>query len=259
MGKKSALTVLGSGDQAFSLALNGFQKIDTFDINKLSEYLVFGLKKALILKYDYAKYLKFLTLVSKDAFSLEELTAIINNLLPLMAGNYRLFWQELIKYNESLQQNNIEDLNLIQMLTLDSYKPVNKQNIPYLVNEKKYEALRHKLNEVEFSFQGTPGVLVPDTFESKYNVIILSNILDYFTSCWGTSWTINDLQPYVDSLLEMLKKNGLLFLHYQFRDDLFRGSNVTLDDLTELFKIEDKKVANEYEEYDHLLLIRNRK
>ena len=161
-----------------------------------------------------------------------------------------LYQEQLEEENQKSQQNNIEDLNLIQMLTLDSYKPVNKQNIPYLVNEKKYEALRHKLNEVEFSFQGTPGVLVPDTFDSKYNVIILSNILDYFTSCWGTSWTINDLQPYVDSLLEMLKKNGLLFLHYQFRDDLFRGSNVTLDDLT---------VANEYEEYDHLLLIRNRK
>ena len=38
--KNIVLTILGSGDQAFSLALKGFNKIDTFDINKLSEYLV---------------------------------------------------------------------------------------------------------------------------------------------------------------------------------------------------------------------------
>ncbi len=257
--KNRVLTVLGSGDQAFSLALKGFQKIDTFDINKLSEYLVFGLKKALILKYDYNKYLKFLSLVSKNAFSLLELTDILNKLLPLMDEEYRLFWQELIKYNKLLQQHKIEHLNLIQMLTIDSQKLVNKQNIPYLVSERKYEVLRNKLNTVEFTFQNIPGHLVPDTFKFKYNVIILSNILDYFTSCWGTSWTINDLQPYIDSLLEMLEKNGLLFLHYQFREDLFRDSCVTLNALKEVFKIENKKVLNDYDDYDHLLLIRNKK
>ena len=47
--KETALCVAGSGDQAFSLISKGIRKVELFDINKLTEYMIIGLKKAIIL------------------------------------------------------------------------------------------------------------------------------------------------------------------------------------------------------------------
>ncbi|MBR2828102.1 MAG: hypothetical protein IKE70_02595, partial [Bacilli bacterium] len=50
--KEKALTVLSSGDHLFNLIVDGYKEIDTFDINRLSEYTSLGLKRAMILKYN---------------------------------------------------------------------------------------------------------------------------------------------------------------------------------------------------------------
>ena len=51
--KNNALTVLASGDQLFNLINKEITEIDTFDINKLTEYYVFGIRMAMIEKYNY--------------------------------------------------------------------------------------------------------------------------------------------------------------------------------------------------------------
>ena len=52
-GRQRALSVLASGDQVFSMLDYKIDDIDTFDINALTEYYALGLKRAMILKYDY--------------------------------------------------------------------------------------------------------------------------------------------------------------------------------------------------------------
>ena len=62
--KNSALSVLSSGDYVFNLIHNGITSIDAFDSNYLTEFYSLGIKKAMILKYDYKDFLhKYLDLL----------------------------------------------------------------------------------------------------------------------------------------------------------------------------------------------------
>ena len=55
--KENALCIAGSGDHAFSLISKGINDIQLFDINKLTEYMIMGLKKAIILQIKRLKKL----------------------------------------------------------------------------------------------------------------------------------------------------------------------------------------------------------
>ena len=72
-GKNEALSVLASGDQAFSLASKGIKNITTFDINKLTEYYALGLKRSAILTYGYNEFLSYFKNLFDLNINLDEL------------------------------------------------------------------------------------------------------------------------------------------------------------------------------------------
>ena len=119
--KENALSVLSSGDHPFNLISLGIMNIDTFDINRISPYFALGLKRALIIKYNYLEYLKIVKKLSNKYISLEELTAILNDLLPLMDKHDRKFWQAIINYNYFRQKDSYQNINLFYLITQNAY------------------------------------------------------------------------------------------------------------------------------------------
>jgi len=241
-GKTNALSVLASGDQAFNLVSHGISEIDTFDINALTEYFALGIKRAMILKYSYKEFLDYISILYSPTISLENLTAILLDLLPYMEEKHKIFWNEIINYNYKLQKAFNLNINLMQMLY------VNGDNLEkhicdntYLLNEGNYNLLRSRLSAANISFKCANAMCLGYEFDKKYDFILLSNIMDYFDHYWGDGWDCSNLKVYERQLERLSKEDALIFLNYLFDysvsykpdDYIFDGSKITVDDLND--------------------------
>lgn len=252
--KKSALCVNGTGDHIYNLILKGFSNIDTFDINKLTEYYSLGLKKAMILKYDYYNFIEMANLISSPMLSLETLTDIINDLLPYMDGKYQIFWREIINYNYVLQKRCGTNLNLIQMLYIGTVLPINYlNNNMYLLDEYCYEELKTKLNRANITFKGVNALDLGKHFKDKqYDVILLSNILDYANATWGNDWDYEKLEEYLKSLEKLASNNAVIFYKYilsyikdgVIKENIFHDSSIKQEEIKDKFYVIPKNSTN---------------
>ncbi len=241
--KSKALTVLSGGDQAFSLISKGIRDIHTFDINLLTEYLALGLKRAMILKYDYAKYLEVLNCFY-DGCSIDDLTSIIMDLSLLMDFRYRQFWQEIANYNYQLQ-NNIKyysPLNLMDILSCGAfdYSTITKR-VNYLESYDAYELVRERIANVNITFQVSNILDVATNFDNnQYDFILMSNILDYLDTYYGSGWDKAKLLELEEELMSIASNEAVILLNYLFafkkingKTRAFRGSGITIKDLTD--------------------------
>ena len=206
----SALSVTASGDHLFNLILNNVLNIDTFDTNTLTEYNVLGLKKALIEKFKYNDFLTICELIANNMLTLEETTYLIKDLLPLMDKKYRKYWQKISEYNYQLQKNNDEYLDLFAMLFININEKNNfiRRN-SYLMGKDNYDKFKENMMRANINFYCTNAINILDTFPNqKYDVILLSNILDYIT----INWNYEQLRKFEDELLFITNNNGKIFL-----------------------------------------------
>lgn len=252
----NALSVLGSGDHVFNLICKRIINIDTFDINKLTEFYVFGLRYACILKYNYKEYLKILNIISSETSSLEEITTVVNDLLPYMDNKYRKYWSIINEFNYKIQKENNTNLNLFNLLTLNTrnIKYVIFRN-NYLLNEESYNKLRNNILKSNVTFKNKDIMDIPNSFNDNYDLILLSNIFDYMYKKFGLGFKYNDAKNFIDKLKNMLIDNGLLFLNYIFnyssdktiRNYIINSSNITLSDLpnSEVIKIDSDMGMNQ--------------
>ena len=211
----NALTVLSSGDQLFNLITKGINDIDTFDINQLTYYYALGFKRAMILKYSYQDFIDiYKKMIMKSNINLNDL---INSLLPYMDEDHKLFWQELIDYIYNVQKKFKNPINIIKLL---SYFNVDNNiflsNNNYLISEENYNTLRNKISNANITFTHTNAVCIDETLNKKYDLIILSNILDYFYQEYERVWDYEDLLDYEKKLESISNNNALLILHYIF-------------------------------------------
>ena len=211
--KDSALSVLASGDQPFNLVTNGILNIDTFDINPLSEYYSLGLKRALILKYDFDTFNGILNILYNPWTSIDVITSLIKSLFPYMERKHKNFWETILDYNYKYQKRNGTLLNIILLLTLQTKQEQNELN-NYLMLRQNYELLRSRLASSNISFRCTNALNLGNTFKRKYDLILLSNILDYFYKYLGPHWNYNKLQEYEKSLENLGESDAIIFLHY---------------------------------------------
>lgn len=232
-GKDSALSVMASGDQVFNLVCKGINNIDAFDVNRLTEFFALGLKRAMILKYDYYDFLlnmKYLCLY--DDITIEYISELIKGLFPYMESEHRIFWEELIDYNYKIQKGSTVGLNLIQMLTVGYMVRENRINYnTYLQDEESYNRLKQNLVNANIIFKCANAVELHEEFSGKYDFILLSNILDYFKNYWGPNWTYANLKKYICNLESISNSGGTIFLHYLFDgfaafDDTIFGNSV---------------------------------
>lgn len=226
---KSALSILSSGDHVFNLIHKGILSIDAFDSNRLTEYYALGVKRAMIEKYDYEEFIITLQKFYSQETSLTEITEILSGLLNYMDEPYRGFWRKLIEYNYKKQKNSDHPLNIMLMLSTESYFLSREQIIrrnEYLKSKEDYENLRNLLGKANINFKSTDACYLEKAFNGMYDTILLSNILDYFMYKWGQYYSYNELEHYLKALKQMLNDNGVLFINYNF----FNGGNTVIKD-----------------------------
>ena len=254
----SALSVTGSGDHLFNLILNNVLNIDTFDTNTLTEYNVLGLKKALIEKFKYNDFLTICELIANNMLTLEETTYLIKDLLPLMDKKYRKYWQNISEYNYQLQKNNDEYLDLFAMLFININEKNNfiRRN-SYLMGKDNYDKFKENMMRANINFYCTNAINILDTFPNqKYDVILLSNILDYIT----INWNYEQLRKFEDELLFITNNNGKIFLAYLLNyynknnKNIFRRADIKKEELINEIIIELKE--KDYKHNDAVILIR---
>ena len=254
----SALSVTASGDHLFNLILNNVLNIDTFDTNTLTEYNVLGLKKALIEKFKYNDFLTICELIANNMLTLEETTYLIKDLLPLMDKKYRKYWQNISEYNYQLQKNNDEYLDLFAMLFININEKNNfiRRN-SYLMGKDNYDKFKENMMRSNIKFYCTNAINILDTFPNqKYDVILLSNILDYIT----INWNYEQLRKFEDELLFITNNNGKIFLAYLLNyynknsKNIFRRADIKKEELINEIIIELKE--KDYKHNDAVILIR---
>lgn len=212
-GKDSALSVMASGDHTFNLITRGITNIDTFDTNELTDYYVLGLRRAIILKYDYKDF-RYITIsfLRSNQISVEELTEFIKGLLLYMDKKYRIFWEQVIDFNYKIQREYQTNINLFLLISVKNSLVPEFNN--YLMNEDNYNLLRKGLSNANITFKYANAANLAQEFEGKYDFILLSNILDYFFKCWGESWKYEKLLEYERDLENIMNDDGVIFLKY---------------------------------------------
>lgn len=219
--KNSVLTVMSSGDHPFNVACYGVKDIDTFDINMLTKYFVLGLKRSAILTFNYKQYIRYMNKLFYTK-NIDEMSELIKLIMPSMDSEYRIYWKEIIDYNYQLQKKYKTHLNLFQLLSLD--KEFTTDNL-YLLNEDNYNSLRNLLIKINITFTCCDCHELPNMFKKKYNLIILSNVLDYFfkNKKYRFGWKYKKLAEFEKSINPLLTNNGEIVLNYVF--DYHKGQN----------------------------------
>lgn len=239
-GKSDALSVMGSGDHIFNLITMGITNIDTFDTNELTEYYVLGLRRAMILKYDYEEF-RYLTisLLRSNQVKTEEINEIINGLLPYMDIKYRIFWKSIIDFNYKIQREYGTNINLFSLISAKNLVVPEFNN--YLNNKTNYNLLRERIKQANISFKCVNAVNLAEEYDGKYDFILLSNIIDYFFKSWGMAWKYPKLREYEKELEKITNDGGVIFLKYIMSyvkrsvscERIFPNSSTTKKDLTD--------------------------
>lgn len=237
-GKNSALSVMASGDHVFNLITNGITSIDTFDTNELTEYYVLGLRRAMILKYDYEEFRHItISLLRSDQISVDEINDIINELLPYMDIKHRTFWKCIIDFNFKIQRKYGTKINLFSLISAKNEIIADFNN--YLCNKANYNLLKQRIKETNIRFKCVNATNLVQEFEGKYDFILLSNIIDYFFKSWGISWNYSKLREYEKELESITRDDGAIFLKYIMayvkksvsRERIFPNSSAVKSDL----------------------------
>lgn len=156
------LSVCASGDHAFECLLAGASYVDTFDIN-INQKNVVELKTHMIRHLPYEQFLEFFfgTYHFFDPKILNPIRDKFSDDLKDFLFGYKSRGNKMFWYQDGVSPG------------FDIFK------ISYLQNPNKYYELREKLSE-KISFTNCDIREISTKFTQKYDVILLSNIADYF-------------------------------------------------------------------------------
>lgn len=164
--KNKVLSVTASGDHILNSILFDSYNIDGFDIS-VYPYYYFNLKLAAILSLNKKEYLDFF-FTSNDQDYLYDLYTKIRDNLDVKS---KKFWDSLYYFF---------DIDEVYNSYLFSHELINMDRIieynPYLQDDN-YLLLHKKISDLKFRFYKT-DIKSFNTSE-KYNLILLSNIIEY--------------------------------------------------------------------------------
>lgn len=187
---KSVLSVLSSSDYLFSSLYKGVREIDTFDINAIT-YRYYFLRKWLITN----GYIDALNVSCKDIFKL------ISTINPKSSEEKDsvLFW----KYYFNLSRSRKDCLYYHDDLFIDikAKKMIYEDNLNVIVD---------MLDEYDLQFQHM-NICNGYNSDKKYDVIFLSNIMDYNRN---NKSRMNNI---CENLDELLSDDGIIVMsHFSF-------------------------------------------
>ena len=199
-----ALSVLASGDQVIHLVQRGIYDIDTFDINRLTEYYALGFKKRAIecLSFeDYNKLFEYYRDYETSTHCCQHLD-IEKYVIENMEEEYKWFWQELF--------HNLKELGFdagifhfamgVDLIAKNTAVPNT-----FMEEKEKYKELQQKLTKANLTFKHSAITDVPTNFPNQYDLICLSNIMDHYYN-----WVGNFQDSYkARNLLKKIYDNNL--------------------------------------------------
>ena len=204
---KSVLTVGSSCDQALNAIYKGCKEITIIDISYFTkEY--FDLKKSAILNMSKEEYLDFLNLLKKtkygiinpQVFQKESFQKLRDDLQKESMDSYR-FWKTLLDEFPSMTVRR----NLF-IPDEDGLEVIQKKNA-YLKSDEDFQQLKENIKKI------TPVILRRDirknTLRKKYDIIFLSNILDYLKK--------EEAEEVISNYKEKLSEDGKFLLYYLYQ------------------------------------------
>lgn len=205
--RKKVLTVAASGDHAFNAILHGAEKVDTFDINRLTSYYV-DLKKTII---ETKNYQTFMTFFGNDYGYIKPFnTYIYKDISDLLMPNSKLFWDTLYSYTTGA------DIKKYLFRVQNEYI-INNMN-SYL-NEENYYRLQDKLSSYKIGFTENNILNLPKKIKNEnYDLILLSNISDYIERMFSFN-QLAKFRKLILKLGETLNENGQIVFAYIYDVD----------------------------------------
>lgn len=205
---KDIFTVCSSSDQYFNFLLNGANNIATFDINKLTEYL-FYLKRSAIINLDYEEFKTYLLkekINNKFIFSKE----IYNQIKDDLPDNIKYYWNELYRNytGKEIYKSRLFIDNKKQTKTI-------KNNNQYLKTEQNYNKLKNILKHVKTFNYNNINIFNEIPNNIKYDFIYLSNIFDCLNATNQEEFNQKAIKI-INILAHLLKEEGEIAIQYIF-------------------------------------------
>lgn len=191
---KSILTVWWSGDHIFNAYLYGAKDVTWIDKNIFAKYFA-ELKRVALLHLSYQTFIQFFAnTTDKISFSYDTYKILRDDLsIPS-----KYFWDALYE----LYQNNWQELR--QSAFFDNTYDIIENKIsynPYLHDTVHYQKTQEILKGKSFT-RISQGIETY-TSDSRYDIILLSNISDYTHLMY---WWDDHLQTFKESILAKLSK-----------------------------------------------------
>ena len=170
LNDKKILTIAGSGDHALSAVLCGAKEIDTFDINKLTEYFI-GLKYAAIKGLSFQDFcIIFDCSYRMNSGVMLKLYEKVEQFLPI---DIRNFWSYFYSSDK------IKSLQYLFYHHQDLERDMIIGRIPYM-EDKKFDELKERISDAHINFISSDLQALPERITLPYDHINLSNILNCF-------------------------------------------------------------------------------
>lgn len=214
---KDILTVCASGDHAINALLKGANIVDTFDINKLSNYFS-ELKYAGIKKLNYKEFIEFFT-ISDNSFDYNIFSKMKDNL----SNNSYMFFEGLYRHFDYNGKNLRKSEIFNNLYDISDYK------IKYNDYLKKDNYLQAKKKIVSIKFSCNSFINLNKNTDKKYDLILLSNISDYIKDLFKDNYLEKYKMFIENELSNMLKPNGKIALAYIYDYNLNSEGRTDID------------------------------
>ncbi len=220
--KKEVLTVGATGALGFEAALRGAEKVDMFDINILQR-MYFEIMKAAIKVFPYEKFMQHFTLreqcmmmdcvMDKDLYDLlsRHMFETLKNELP---QDVRYVFEQLY--------NKFDPIFLIKSGLYNFEHFINRSylsRIASFYNESEYMRLQNiiRSNPNMFNYFNCSLTDLPNKCNSKYDLIMLDNILLYYKQ-WKDLNSPEKVDTFIkDDLSNLLHDDGTIQVNYGFK------------------------------------------
>lgn len=210
---KNVLSVCGSGDHILNSILYGAENILAFDINNLSQYILY-LKIEAVKNLTYHEFIDFFIFKSFDY----QIFKKINKNKTL------IFWEELYKYfnynTEALYNSN---------LFIKNNENFYIRNNPYL-NEINYNILKENILNISINFINCDLLEIKN--EKFFDLILLSNISDYLNNIFHN----NSLKKFNEFINILKEKNRIIIMSYLYDFRIKNNYRSEIDDINNINK-----------------------
>jgi hypothetical protein len=237
---KKVLTVGSSADQILNSILFGCTNITCFDINPFVS-CYYNLKKAAIQSLDYDEFLDFFcyenypidSVTNYNAFSLK----VYRKISPYLDEKSRRFWDTLyLKYSGLEIKNSLfvkDEQGYEVLMESDSY-----------LNPDNYYKLRDKIRNVRPRFITCDIKNICEKLNSKYDLIMLSNISRYLHTMYDKD-LLENYRDLIEDISRFLTPDGEIFFGYLY--DYKQGDSYQ-DNWAKIYNIDEVlRVFNAYD------------